>query len=69
VGSIDTDACGVLLRMKLSVFQKLKPSFLLSSQPQAGVSKHATRVFCPEAEVPLRWHGEGQGEEVAANIS
>ena len=47
VGSFDTDAFGVLLRMKLSVCQYLTNSFMLSSQPQAGVSKHPTRLLLP----------------------
>jgi hypothetical protein len=47
VGSFDTDASGVLLRMKISVSQKLKESFMLSSQPRAGVSKHPKRLFMP----------------------
>jgi hypothetical protein len=49
----DTDAFGVLLRMKPSVFQALKESFMLSSQPQAGVSKHPTRLFVPGCETSL----------------
>ena len=47
VGSFDTDAFGVLLRMKCWVCQELKYRFMLSSQPQAGVSKHATRLLMP----------------------
>ena len=47
VGSFDTDAFGVLLRMKCWVCQELKYRFMLSSQPQAGVSKHATRLIMP----------------------
>ena len=46
-GSFDTDAFSVLLRMKFFVFQIVKLNFMLSSQPQAGVSKHATRLFMP----------------------
>ena len=47
VGSFDTDAFGVLLRMKNKVCQTLNNSFMLSSQPQAGVSKHPTRMLMP----------------------
>ena len=32
VGSFDTDAFGVLLRMKVEVYQTFTPSFMLSSQ-------------------------------------
>jgi hypothetical protein len=45
VRSFDTDAFGVLLRMKGVVFQELNDSFMLNSQPQAGVSKHPTRTL------------------------
>jgi hypothetical protein len=47
MGSFDTDAYGVLLRMKLLVCQAVTDLFMLSSQPQAGVSKHATRLLVP----------------------
>jgi hypothetical protein len=50
VGSFDTDAFGVLLRMKNKVCQILNNSFMLSSQPQAGVSKHPTRLLMPACE-------------------
>jgi len=47
MGSFDTDAVGVLLRMKSEVCQTLNNSFMLSSQPQAGVSKHPIRMLMP----------------------
>ena len=47
MGSFDTDAFGVLLRMKSKVGQTLNNSFLLSSQPQAGVSKHPKQLLMP----------------------
>jgi hypothetical protein len=47
VGSFDTDAFGVLLRMKIWVCQEVNDGFMLSSQPQAGVSKHPTRLLMP----------------------
>ena len=45
MGSFDTDAFGVLLRMKISLYQIFTPNFMLSSQPEAGVSKHSTRLL------------------------
>ena len=55
MGSFDTDAFGVLLRMKSSICQALNDTFMLSSQPQAGVSKHPTRMLMPPgAKVSLR---------------
>jgi hypothetical protein len=47
MGSFDTNAFGVLLGMKVRFLRDFQLSFMLSSQPQAGVSKHATRPFLP----------------------
>ena len=55
VGSFDTDAFGVLLRMKSLVCQMLNNSFMLSSQPQAGVSKHPTRLLMPGCRSLSPW--------------
>jgi hypothetical protein len=46
-GSFDTAAFGALLRMKIRVFHARKPLFMLSSWPQASVSKRATRARLP----------------------
>jgi hypothetical protein len=64
VGSFDTDAFGVLLRMKSAVFQILNNSFLLSSQPQAGVSKHPARLLMPACKGLSKWerHLHGCGD-------
>jgi hypothetical protein len=45
MGSFDTDAFGVLLRIKMLVYQIFTPTFMLSSQPEADVSKHSTRLL------------------------
>jgi hypothetical protein len=58
VGSFDTDAFGVLLRMKNKVCQTFNNIFMLSSQPQAGVSKHPTRLLMPACKsLPLEETG------------
>jgi len=57
MGSFDTDAFGVLLRMKRKVCQTLNYNFLLSSQPRAGVSKHATRLLLPACKYVLKGQG------------
>ena len=59
MGSFDTDAFGVLLRMKSEVCQKVTVTFMLSSQPQAGVSKHATRLLVPACKSLLEGRGLG----------
>ena len=56
--SFDTDAFGVLLRMKGVVFQELNDSFMLSSQPQAGVSKPPTRMLMPACKSLLEGRGD-----------
>jgi hypothetical protein len=61
VGSFDTDAFGVLLRMKSKVCQTVNNSFKLSSQPQAGVSKHATWMHMPACKGLSKWE-ERAGE-------
>ena len=58
MGSFDTDAFGVLLRMKSKFYQVLNNSFMLSSQPQAGVSKHPTRMFMPACKSLLEGRGQ-----------
>ncbi|MBK1668918.1 hypothetical protein CKO28_12840 [Rhodovibrio sodomensis] len=50
MGSVDTDACSVLLRMKSKVCQELNDSFMPRCQPQAGVSKHPIRVLVPASK-------------------
>ena len=60
MGSFDTDAFGVLLRMKSEVCQTLNNRFMLSSQPQAGVSKHPTRMLLPACKsLPVEERGQG----------
>jgi hypothetical protein len=59
MGSFDTDAFGVLLRMKSVVCQILNNSFMLSSQPQAGVSKHPKRMLMPACKSLPEGRGTG----------
>jgi hypothetical protein len=61
MGSFDTDAFGVLLRMKSAVCQRLNNSFMLSSQPQAGVSKHPKRMLMPACKSLLKGEGTRRG--------
>ena len=58
MGSFDTDAFGILLRMKNKICQAFNDTFMLSSQPQAGVSKHPTRMLMPPVQKSPRG-GEG----------
>ena len=76
VGSFDTDACGVLLRMKLLIFQVDKNSFMLSSQPQAGVSKHPARLRVPgrsgarsSCEGRVWWRARSEGPPATSSPS
>jgi hypothetical protein len=66
VGSFDTDAFGVLLRMKSEACQIVSQLFMLSSQPQAGVSKHPTRLLMPACKSLFQWR---RGYELAEEES